>query len=69
VVQANFNLSKIVDILPSKMIPEVKNQKHHMLKPKTKTSIVATAPPRKKARIISGTDVKVIEGKDNLHAR
>jgi len=55
-------------MLPSKTIPEVKNQKHRMLKPKTKMTIVATAPPRKKARIISGTDVKVVEGKDSPHA-
>jgi hypothetical protein len=57
-----------MDMLPSKMIPEVKNQKHHTLKPKTKMTIAATAPPRKKARITSGINVEVIKGKDSLHA-
>jgi len=55
-------------MLPSKMIPEVKNQKHRMLKPKTKMTTAAAAPPRKKARITSGTNVKVVEGEDSPHA-
>ena len=45
-------------MLPSKMIPEVKNQKGHMLKPKTIKTTAATTPARKKARITSGTEVK-----------
>ena len=55
-------------MLPSKTIPEVKNRKRHMLKPKTKLLPATTAPLRKKARITSGTEVKVIEDDDSLHA-
>jgi hypothetical protein len=52
-------------MLPSKTIPEVKNRKCHALKPKTK--MTAAAPPRKKARIMSGTEVEVIEDEDSPH--
>jgi len=51
-------------MLPSKTIPEVKNRKRHMLKAKTKKSATTTAPPRKKARIASGTEVE-----DSPHTR
>lgn len=44
-------------MLPSKMIPNVKNQKQHT----KKTSGVAAAPLRKKARPTSGTEVEVID--------
>jgi hypothetical protein len=50
-------------MLPSKTIPEVKNRKCHALKPKT-TKTTAAAPPRKKARITSGTEVE-----DSPHTR
>ncbi len=47
-------------MLPSKTIPDVKNQKHHALKPRTmKTTAAATAPSRKKARITLNTEVEV----------
>jgi hypothetical protein len=47
-------------MLPSKTIPDVKNRKHHALKPKTmKTTAAAAAPLRKKAKIASGTEVEV----------
>ena len=49
-------------MLLSKTIPDVKNRKHHALKPKPLKTRVVAAPPRKKARIASGTDVEVIEG-------
>ena len=51
-------------MLPSKMIPEAKNRKRHMLKPKTMKTIAAAAPPRKKARITSGMEVE-----DSPHTR
>jgi hypothetical protein len=52
-------------MLPSKMIPDIKNRKRHPLKRKAmKTTTTATAPPRKKARISSGTEVEVIEGEN-----
>jgi hypothetical protein len=53
-------------MLPSKTIPEVKNRKRHTLKPKTK--MTTAAPPKKKARIMSGTEVEVIEDEDSPHA-
>jgi len=56
-------------MLPSKMIPEAKNQKHHALKPRTKLTAAATTPPRKKVRITSGTKVELIEDKDSPHVR
>ena len=57
-------------MLPVKMIPDGKNQKHPTLKAKTVklTAMAPTAPPRKKARMTSGTDVEVIEGEGSLHA-
>jgi hypothetical protein len=45
-------------MLPSKTILEVKNRKHHALKPRTKPTAAAAAPPRKKAKITSGTEVE-----------
>src|SRR6267154_417167 len=65
-VQTNLNQSKIADMLPSKTIPEVKNQKRHALKPKTKTT-AATAPTSKKVKITSGTKVDIIEDEDSPH--
>jgi len=56
-------------MLPSKMIPEAKNQKHHTLKPRTKPTAAATTPPRKKVRIMSGTKVELIEDEDSLCVR
>jgi hypothetical protein len=53
-------------MLPSKTIPDVKNRKGHALKPKTTaktTAGSAAAPPKKKSRISSGTEVEII--KDN----
>ncbi|KAF8495508.1 hypothetical protein F5888DRAFT_1615702 [Russula emetica] len=48
--------NEIADMLPSKTIPDVKNWKHHALKPRTiKMTAAATAPSRKKARITSDT--------------
>ena len=55
-------------MLPSKTIPEIKNQKRHSLKPKTKPTATAAAPPRKKTRMMSGTEVELTEDKDSLHA-
>ncbi len=47
-------------MLPSKTIFDVKNQKHHALKPRTmKMTVATTAPLRKKARITSDTEVEV----------
>jgi hypothetical protein len=51
-------------MLPSKTIPDVKNRKGHALKPKTTaktTAGSAAAPPKKKSRISSGTEVEIIE--------
>ena len=45
-------------MLPSKMIPEVKNRKGHALKPKIIKTTATTTPARKKARITSGTEVE-----------
>ena len=45
-------------MLPSKTIPEVKNRKHHTLKPRTTEPTTTAAPPRKKARVMSGTEVE-----------
>jgi hypothetical protein len=46
-------------MLPSKTIPELKNRKRHALKPKTtNATAVAAAPPRKKTRVTSGTEVE-----------
>jgi len=61
--QANLN-KKIADMLPAKTIPDGKNRKHPMLKAKTMklTATAPTAPPRKKARMTSGTDIGVVEG-------
>jgi hypothetical protein len=56
-------------MLPSKTIPEAKNRKHHALKPRTKLTAAATAPPRKKARITSGTEVELIEDEDSPRVR
>jgi len=53
-------------MLPSKTIPKVGNRKCHALRPKTKTA--TTAPPRKKTRITSGTEVNVIGDEDSPHA-
>jgi hypothetical protein len=57
---------KIADMLPSKTIPEVKNRKHRVLKPKTVKSTSAAAAPPKKARLGSSTEV---EGKESPHTR
>lgn len=45
-------------MLPSKTIPEAKNRKRNVLKAKAMAAAAATpaAPPRKKARISSGTE-------------
>jgi hypothetical protein len=51
-------------MLPSKTIPEVKNRKRHALKPKTMKTAASATPPRKKARIASGTEVE-----DSPHTR
>ena len=56
-------------MLPSKTVPELKNWKCHVLKPKITKVTAATAPPRKKARTTSGTEVEHIESKDNPCAR
>ena len=49
------------------MIPDVKNRKHRTLKPKTmKMTAAGAAPPKKKVRITSGTEVEVIESEDSL---
>jgi hypothetical protein len=55
-------------MLPSKTIPEVKNRKHHALKPRTKPTAGAAAPPKKKTKITSGTEVEFIEDRDSAHA-
>jgi hypothetical protein len=59
-------------MLPAKTIPDGKNWKRHTLnsKPKTmKTTAAApTAPPRKKARVTSGTDVELIEDEGSPRA-
>ena len=55
-------------MLPSKTIPEVKNRKHHALKPKTKQTAAAVVPLRKKARATTGTDIELIEDEDIPHA-
>jgi hypothetical protein len=54
--------SKIANMLPSKTIPDVKNRKRHALKPKNKKLSAAAAPPRKKARTMSDTEVEIIGG-------
>jgi hypothetical protein len=56
-------------MLPSKTIPDVKNRKRHVLKPKTKMTAATAAPPRKKARLTSGhgTEVEVIGDEDSPH--
>jgi hypothetical protein len=56
-------------MLPSKTIPDIKNQKRRISKHKTTT---AGAPPRKKARTSPETEVEILEGEDrldNLHPR
>ena len=49
-------------MLPAKTISDGKNRKHPTLKAKTvkPMAMAPTAPPRKKARMTSGTDVEVI---------
>ena len=55
-------------MLPSKTIPEVRNQKHHASKHKTmkatSTTAATTTPSRKKARTSSATEVE-----DGQHTR
>jgi hypothetical protein len=56
---------KLAAMLPSKTIPEVKNRKHHALKPRpVKSTSTTAAPPRKKVRVASATEV---EGEDGPH--
>ena len=45
-------------MLPLKTIPEVKNWKHHALKPRTMKPTTTAAPLRKKARVTSGIKVE-----------
>ena len=55
-------------MLPLKTIPEVKKRKHHTLKPKAlKSTSAAAAPPRKKARLTSGSNGTEVEGEDGPH--
>ncbi|KAF8460448.1 hypothetical protein DFH94DRAFT_678468 [Russula ochroleuca] len=51
---------ELADMLPSKTIPEVNNQKGRMLKSKTKLRPTA-GPARKKARISSDDDIEEVE--------
>ena len=53
-----------------KIISNIKNWKYYVLKPKTiKTTMTTTASLRKKARILSGTKVDIIEGENGPYAR
>jgi hypothetical protein len=54
-------------MLPLKIISEVKNWKHHTLKPRTKLTAGTAASPKKKTKITSGTKVKFIEDGDSTY--
>ena len=59
---------KLAAMLPSKTIPDVKNRKHHALKPRPiKLTSTTAAPPRKKVRVASATEVEGEDG-DGPHA-